>query len=318
MKVALMMGWAPGSLIPKPKGQDRNFLGDEMTAMALRRELLKYDDIQACELFCDEHGMDMPEGWDVCIDLNPHCKGRDKAKKQILYYQNAPGEGSEKLWKVMEGMYDGVAFAAKKMWDNHGDFISRSGHKSIFLPLATDEKLFYPVPYETEYDYDLMYCGNDIKRGRTPRFFDPALRFKFGLFGRWSEDNAAAYFNISKGQIDFAQLRKLYSSSKVMINIHFQDALDYGLWAGRIFDVMACGGIVITDRPYGLPDEISKRVFIIEEYDPPSVVAYKYKNIIDMYPQLKAEAKQHRDFILNGHTWKHRAAVLHDYLQEFK
>lgn len=317
IKIGLMYGWQINSLVPLPKGHDRNFLGDEMTGLSLRRELLKYDDIDECELYCDEHDKGMPEGTDICIDMNPHCKGREKAKVQLLYFQNAPGEGSDRLWDVMKGFYDGVAFSAVKVWEKYGSsFVSRSGHKGIFLPLAADEELFYPSAEKEGMDYDIVYCGNDIKRHRTPMFFEPALRYKFGLFGRWTEENRV-YDKFSKGQVNFGDLRELYTQSKICINIHFQDALDNGLWAGRIFDVLACNGVLVSDTPYGLSNEIRSMGIFLSEGQ-----LRDRRFMVDLYGEIISNpskyARKGREFVLGGHTWAHRAKQLHDYIQEFK
>lgn len=314
MKIGLMMGWQPGSLVPGIKGKDRNFLGDEMTALSLKKELLKYDDIEECELYHTGAGSEMEQHLDVSVDMNPVCRDRERAKMKIWYVQNGFMEGSTSALDKWGQYYDGVVFAAKKMMDDYSGWTSRSGHRPVFMPIAADEELFYPVEPDPDFAFDVAYCGNDIKRHRTMPFLGPALKYHFGLFGRWSEEHLNVLGPISRGQIDFDDLKKLYSSSKVMINVHFQDCIDWGLWAGRIYDVLLCNGFLITDEPYGLPDDIKKHV-VLSDGGPQ--LEEQLKHYINDDQARRKVADGGREFIMSAHTWKHRAETLHKYLQEF-
>lgn len=312
-RLGLLYGWQIGSLVPGIKGQDRNFLGDEMTGESMRREFngLGYE----CDLYCEDHGYTVPDDLDIAIDMNPHCRGRDKAKKQILYFQNGLGEGSEAGFERMAHFYDGVAFSAIKMYEIYKDWVSRSGHKPIFLPIAGDEKRFFPVEPDPEFTYDVAYCGNDIKRHRTMPMLGPCKFYNFGLYGRWSEEHQGVLGGVSKGQINFNDLNKLYSSSKIMINIHFQDCIDYGLWAGRLYDVLLCNGLVVTDKPYGIPSDF-------EDYVVYTTGGEHLLEVLDKYindgPARRQKTLHAREFILSKHTFKHRVATFSEYLKEFE
>ena len=318
MKVIMPLGWGINTLKPGIKGKDKNFLGDEMTGNSIRSALLEYADIEYCELVCSEHGVGVEDSigqLDVAVDLNRTCRDRERAKHQLWYFQNGEGEGTDRTFELYAQYYDGIIFAAKKAYDKYKDFKTRSGHGVVFMPLAADPHLFHPVDPDPAYAFDVAYCGNDIKRHRTMPYLGPAMQYNFGLFGRWSEEHRELLGPISKGQIDFEQLRKLYSSSRAIINIHYQDCLDWGLWAGRIYDVLACEGFLISDRPYGIPEEFDKHV----------VWSLGGENLAEQLEYFLADPERTkpfregaREFITRNHTWKHRTEILHNYLQEFK
>lgn len=316
MRVGLMYGWGINTLVPKPKGQDKNFLGDEVAGNAIRSELLKYNDVEYCEAFCSDHGVGVPDdaALDIAVDMNPTCRDRERAKIKLFYFQNGPGEGSDRVFEGIAKYYDGIIIGGLKVWERFGDYVSYSGHKSIYLPVGTNEHLFYPVDPDPDYAFDVAYCGNDIKRHRTMPYLGPAMKYNFGLFGRWSEEHRVTLGPISRGQVNFDQLRRIYSSTKIQINISFQDCLDWGLLTGRIYDVLACNGFLISDEPYGIADEFrSHMVFSSGDKD----LADKLEYYLAHDDERHAIASTGRDFILRSHTWKHRTATLHKYLQEF-
>nr|WP_255732802.1 glycosyltransferase [Ruegeria sp. Ofav3-42] len=61
------------------------------------------------------------------------------------------------------------------------------------------------------------------------------------------------------------QLGQLYRSAGVVLNDHRPLMRNNGLISNRIFDVLACGVPLISDRIVGLPDGFEEFIYVFEE-----------------------------------------------------
>lgn len=283
---------------------DRNFIGDEAVSIAFSKYLFQNHNI-ACGRHIDST---MPNGvYDVIIELNYGLKGGAKAKRNIWYCQNGYPEGSEIAFERNANRYDGIMIAAKKLYEIYKDYVTRSGHKPIYLPVATDVEIFKPTPDEN-FAFDLAYCGNDIKGGYTDKILTPCLNYNFALYGRWLNP---FWFNISKGQISMDDLVKVYSNTKYLINFHYPDSVCYGLYAGRIYDIMACNGVLITDYVYKIEEFLDGA-----EYH----VVGDENELKMLLPHLIHEDKlqnNNRQWLIdNKHTYEYRSETMLKYVEE--
>ena len=64
-----------------------------------------------------------------------------------------------------------------------------------------------------------------------------------------------------------SDLGRYYASARVVLNDHHPSMLAGGFVNNRIFDVLACGVPVISDKIAGLPREIAEFVYLAETAD---------------------------------------------------
>jgi len=309
LNIFFLHKWQIDRFQPKPKGFDRNFIGDSTISEALGKYILKnYKDIVGCVDRYSDDEKSIPLGsYSVGISINDKVLQGQKCKHSIWYCQDGYDHGYNAFEKYAKD-YDGILLAGKQMHDTYKDYVTRSGHKPIFFPFATDLEKFYPA-INLNHQFDIAYCGNDIKEGRTAPMIKPCLQYNFALYGRWIDEEL---LKISQGQINDEDLREVYSTSTLLLNFHLSGASKWGMYAGRIYDILACKGLCITDDAYGLEDFFKgAEICVVSDGDElPSLLEF-------LIPQGKILNNNRQWIVDTKNTWEDRADTLMKYIKEF-
>lgn len=157
-------------------------------------------------------------------------------------------------------------------------FRKNTGYEHISIPLAADKTILFP-DYAQQYKADISYIGTNLP-GKRQLFrklvFPLADKYNLKLYGQdWTISDRilnnfqkfGQYFNIPilntliKPKLQLEDERRIYTSSKISINIHE----DYQRYFGgdcneRTFKIPLCGGFEITDdvaciRKYFIADK---------------------------------------------------------------
>ncbi len=197
--------------------------------------------------------------------------------------------------------------------------IRRRGIGNIaYLPLATNPDRFKIIPLseedKKEYGYDICFVGSPFRE--RIQIFESLQRYNLGVFGdEWEKlflfqgKNVPPYY---KGKANGEKVLKIYSSSKIVLNIHHPHSVE-GLNT-RTFDIPVCGGFELVDYKKNL-----ERHFKIGK----EIAAFKSQKdlieLIDFYlcnPELtKKIAALGRQRVLKEHTWGNRIEELISKLQ---
>lgn len=159
-------------------------------------------------------------------------------------------------------------------------------------------------PVEKEILYDVILVGNSKYKGHIRQMVVSELitntqhRFKvFGSGWRLPKDHYGGRY------IDYRGIENLYASSLICLNDHHEDMKREGFVSLRIFDVLASGGFVISDKNPG-----------IEEIFGNSVPQYEsvthLRELIDFYinnPDERRGLMEKGKEIALSHTWRKRA-----------
>lgn len=311
MKIGFKFHYLLGSL---KIGQNRNVLGEEITTLGLRKELLKFPEVEYCELFDSAP----PFKLDVMVYLHQDEPQKNYAYKSILYFQNPYPEDNVEMLKIFQMRnYDGYMFLSKKLLELH----KSQGYDGIYLPPAADYEYMRPMPLSEKYKFDVAYVGNNLKgRERTRRYIYPATKFNFGLFGLWEWRilprvifrHKRILQRISKGQISYEDLPILYNSTKIILNCTLQEHVYWQVITGRVYDVLACNAFLISDAI--LPEDCNFKDIVIVSSGSKDLER-KIKYYLEHEDERIRIASQGRNLILQSHTWKHRAE---DMLRYFK
>ena len=179
--------------------------------------------------------------------------------------------------------------------------------KVKYLPLATDPNKYKRIDfrqYETQkYDFDVCFIGSPYPN--RIEILDSLSGFNLGVFGDgwkgWHRlKKTPPYY---KGKAVKEKVLKIYSSSKIVLNIHGTDAT-YGVNT-RTFDIPACGAFELVDYKREL-----ENLFKVGE----EIIYYKdimdLKRLIRFYLDRPEErhkiAEKGKTKVLNYHTWYHR------------
>ena len=74
------------------------------------------------------------------------------------------------------------------------------------------------------------------------------------------------------------ELRKAYSSCKILLCDHWDDMRDKGFLSNRLFDASACGAFIISDNVRGVEDVFGGTVVTYEDQDELSNLFKRFLN----------------------------------------
>ncbi len=208
-------------------------------------------------------------------------------------------DDDEKLDSILR---EGVIFQSDK---GCADKWNKCGIKNIYLPLCTDETLFFPMDLKKEYDVVITGLSS------APRL--NALRQLEGLnvaiFGPWTGfwEECPEYHKYYKGCLATeAELNEVYNKSKICLDVSNPQNLNSANFT--LFNAMASGCALVTNYKPALED-------LFGDKQPPSF-GDDCRSLIDKLlndPELlNATAKQQRETIIGGHTFMHRAKQVLD------
>lgn len=242
--------------IPAPSWEEVEEWGDYYLALGLKKELERND----CEVVLQV----LPE-WDG--DADARCD-TVLVLRGLSRYQPKP-QHFNIMWNISHpdevtieeyNQYQHV-FIASEFW---AEEIAQKVDVPVEAMLqCTDPELFYPDP-DDNYKHDLLFVGNSRKVYRKilkdllPTDKDLAV---YGA--NWEGIIPDKYI---KGQhIPNNELRKAYSSCKILLCDHWDDMRDKGFLSNRLFDASACGAFIISDKVRGIEDVFGDTVVTYED-----------------------------------------------------
>lgn len=149
-----------------------------------------------------------------------------------------------------------IVFGASRIWCEY--VRSEWEIEAHYLPQATNPRRFRPAtPGSDLATYDLTFVGGPRKpTGRKIVADCIELGQKVSVWGpRWEQFIPADM--VVSDFIDNDDLYGVYSSSKIVLNDHFEDMARWGFANNRLYDAVASGARVISDEVDGI-DEIFK------------------------------------------------------------
>lgn len=170
---------------------------------------------------------------------------------------------------------------------------------------CTDANLFQPVEIPAQHPdkTDILYVANS--RGELRKSVDYAMRKKIPLtiFGTNWENILPA--GMVKGNfIPNEDLKTYYSGCSILLNDHWKDMADKGYISNRVFDALACGAVVLTDRVAGLDRIFGSGIFY---YGSPEEMEEQIRWIRENYEEAKALAMKNSSEVMEKHTFDQRA-----------
>jgi glycosyltransferase involved in cell wall biosynthesis len=171
----------------------------------------------------------------------------------------------------------------------------------VSLHQATEPARFYPDP--TGPHHQLLFIGNSRM---VPRPIIEDLRgseFDLSVYGgNWTPELLEPRY-LKGAWVPNDELRRYYSSADVVLNDHWGDMRELGIISNRIYDALACGAFVVSDRVPGLDEEFDGAVVAYGTRDELHELLRRY--LAD--PAARAEAgARGRAAVLERHTFAHR------------
>jgi spore maturation protein CgeB len=104
-------------------------------------------------------------------------------------------------------------------------------------------------------------------------------------------------------------LRRVYSSSAIVLNDHWEDMRAHGFLSNRLYDAVACGAFVISDRVDGIEERFAGAVVT---YETPEELRELVARYLADPEERAARGDAGRREVLAHHTFAHRVDTLLD------
>jgi spore maturation protein CgeB len=176
----------------------------------------------------------------------------------------------------------------------------------VVMPQAADARRFTPGPAEPARASRVLFVGNtrSVPRPAVLGALDAGLPLTL-IGGGWERYVDAD--RVLHPSVPNAVLPGWYRSADVVLNDHWEDMARWGLISNRVFDVLACGGCVVSDEVPGMSELLDDAIATFTDRD--DVGAAVRALLVD--PDARsARAERGQRAVLAAHTWEHRAAQL--------
>ena len=220
------------SLTHTPDGQ--NVQGDQMVARAWKKYIGRRSDLALAET---------PQGADYVIHFDLFSEPIT-GPQNILYFQNVypPGAwpgGTVGQFNLHKSKFKHFIYTSKTLKDH-------CGIDGGVVPFATDHEIFYPRPVEERYRHNICFVGNGIRTSaENARYVLPVIN-DITIYGNpvgWGSE----YSKACKGKLPLDDEPILYSSAKACLNFHLGEHILHDTINFRIYNILACRGIIISD-----------------------------------------------------------------------
>ena len=169
-------------------------------------------------------------------------------------------------------------------------------------------------PDDTPKTEDVVFVGNNHSgmQGGRPII---ELVVKAGVpikiwGGGWEKHGAAPY--LVAQSLPNGELGDLYRRSKIVLCDHMPSMRTNGYISNRIFDALACGVAVISDRITGLPEEFAPFVHLCDTVDELTAAVAE---ILAERPEKLEERQRFARSMRDRHSLQHRATTILDVCQ---
>lgn len=242
---------------------------------------------------------------DAADDVTLVIRGLDRvppnpASVNLLWVISHPDDVSDTELRSFD-----AAFAAGPVWG--ATAAARSGVPVRTLLQATDPSVFRPgARSATSPDADRVVFVGSTRGAARPVVSDAvALGADLRVHGPgWGALVPAE--SLGEASLSRAEVATAYASARVVLNDHWPDMAAGGFVSNRVFDVLASGGVVVTDEVAGLPEVLDV---------PTLAVASSQDDLAVLLDPARpwpsaAERAVVAEYIAAEHSFDARAAVL--------
>lgn len=174
------------------------------------------------------------------------------------------------------------------------------------LQQCTDTELFFPDIDQSVENFDYLFVGNP--RGQLRKSVKLCMDngIDLGVFGKgWDKIIPEKY--IKGTYLPNDKLRYYYSSCKVLFNDHWDDMASKGFISNRLFDAVACGCTVISDRVEGIKELFGDSVLV---YDSAEEFRRLTEAVRNEFSKFKSVSAEYSRLVRERHSFDVRARAI--------
>lgn len=195
-------------------------------------------------------------------------------------------------------------FIASQVWTDR--VAAMPGVRCQTLLQCTDSSRFHPGLYDPLLRSPALFVANSRKVLRHVVREAVEQDLPIDIYGEMWEGLAPAEW-VKAETIANVDLPRYYASADVVLNDHWDSMRENGFVSNRVFDVLATGAPLVTDRIVGLPDEIAVAChFFGEGITLTEAVAAARRARAETY-ELSPPARATAEMVCRDHSFDARA-----------
>jgi GR25 family glycosyltransferase involved in LPS biosynthesis len=189
---------------------------------------------------------------------------------------------------------------------------STLGQNNVSLLPQAFDKVAMPLFRNHHNTRDVVFVGMHRNFPRPSIDFAIQNNICFDLYGNgWQGTKAEPFVKASR--VKNEKLCELYSNSRVILNDHIPEMRENGFCSNRIFDALACGTAVVSDRVAWVPEDIRDWVYFYDDTE-------TFRKAVGAALNESQEKRQERGSFTNEfrqrHSFDNRAATILSVLAE--
>lgn len=203
--------------------------------------------------------------------------------------------------------YDAVFVASERFAEELRSSVTVPVHT---LYQATDPDRFYPDPDGPH--HDLLFVGNS-RRVRRRIIDDLAgTGYDLAVYGSdWTRD-LIDQRHVRGEHVPNEELRRYYSSAKIVLNDHWDDMREHGFISNRIYDALACGAVVVSDHVAGIEEHLEGCVVTYRSRDE---LLRHIDRLLEDAEERQRRGDRGRETVVSQHTFAHRVRTMLEVLE---
>ena len=282
-----------------PNAEEREAWGDYHFALGIKRALERKGHFARIDILPDWDG-----GLTAGDDVNIVLRGLSQYKPQptainLMWLISHPDDITLSECQSYDHVFVASVPYAERLAGRLGERVSP-------LLQCTDPELFYPDSDESLDINNVIFVGNS--RGQRREVVQYALDsgLDFGVYGgMW--DNMLPAGCLKAKHIPNQELRRYYSTAKVVLNDHWPDMRSEGFISNRIYDAGACGAALVTDDMTACRDLFGDAV---SYYDSAESLHSTVEGLLDDADARTQRGAAFSELIRREHTFDHRVAEI--------
>ena len=280
-----------------------NVQGDALVARAWRKYIDRRDDMI---LTYDSNQADFIIYFNFFADIIPNVRAKKIAYIQNVMPSHAWAGGTVGQFNLHKHKFDHFIFTSNRLKEN-------CKTDGAVIPFATDPEIFFRYDPVTHYRHPISFVGNGIRtQEENNRYIMPVIDLIaiYGNIDGWAKE----YHSACKGKLPLEDEPILYSSSLVNLNFHISEHLEHDTPNFRIYNILACGGVIVTDRSDTLVSKYSDFVNFTDGGEDLKKQMDWLRNV-DILIEADTRATAGQRYVLEHDTFEHRVAVLAEFIR---
>jgi glycosyltransferase involved in cell wall biosynthesis len=180
------------------------------------------------------------------------------------------------------------------------------------LPQGADGRRFSPGEPDPALATDVLFVGNSRAVARPAVLGALEAGLDLTLIGTGWERFVDPR-RVLRPSVPNSDVGRWYRSAEIVLNDHWEEMRQWGLVSNRVFDVLACGGCVVSDELPGLTELLDGAVPTFSTTE--ELGATVRRLLADPEERAERVARGQR-VVLAEHTWQHRARQLVQLVEE--